>query len=78
MDERAEQNKTIMRILAEDFGIHSEAELNAAIRSQPLINLAPFCAPVDSRASGGQSHGLSDGRSRGQFSENPPITVTIP
>ncbi len=35
----------IIRILAEEYGITNERELNEAIRKQGFINVAPFCAP---------------------------------
>lgn len=47
MDESNERKQALIKILEEEFDIHSEAELNDAIRAQPKINLAPFCAPVN-------------------------------
>lgn len=55
MDESNERKQALIKILEEEFGIHSEAELDAAISAQPKINLAPFCAPVNLEASAGQS-----------------------
>lgn len=47
MDDENEHKRALTKILEEEFGIHSEAELDAAIAAQPKINLAPFCAPVN-------------------------------
>lgn len=55
MDKSNERKQALIKILEEEFGIHSEAELDAAIAAQSKINLAPFCAPVNFWASAGQS-----------------------
>lgn len=55
MDESNERKQALIKILEEEFCIHSEAELDTAIAAQPKINLAPFCAPVNLGASAGQS-----------------------
>lgn len=55
MYDENERKRALIKILEEEFGIYSEAELNAAIAAQPKINLAPFCAPVNLGASAGQS-----------------------
>lgn len=55
MYDENERKRALIKILEEEFGIRSEAELNAAIAAQPKINLAPFCAPVNLGASAGQS-----------------------
>ena len=52
---RKRAQKSLNKILEEEFNIHSEAELNAAIAALPGIDLAPFCAPVNLGASAGQS-----------------------
>lgn len=44
--EVAKRAERVMKILREEFGINSEAELDEAIRRLPRINLAPFvCVP---------------------------------
>lgn len=52
---RKRAQKSLNKILEEEFDIHSEAELNDAIAALPAINLVPFCTPVNSQASAGQS-----------------------
>ena len=55
VDDKNERKMALIKILEEEFDIHSEAELNAAIAALPAINLAPFCTPINLQASAGQS-----------------------
>lgn len=53
--DKNERKMALIKILEEEFDIHSEVELDAAIAALPGIDMAPFCAPVNSGASAGQS-----------------------